>query len=296
MEDFQMRYVKNLQVICLGFIFILQFIGQGTMAFAESTKAENAFFEALRVVGTKSEDKNTWSIIESVFKSDKVGLRYLGVRMLSGRVGAISKSKIIPFLAKVVMEDKSDRVRGNAMQAIANYTKMDIVVKAITKMLTDKDDFNRQVAMEIIVEKRLRKAIPALKEAVINEKDTILKRRMGEAIKLLEQQKRPAQKEDMESNRWIKQLDNPNPQKRLIAAGMIQIDANKFLGSEEAIEALLKAYKNESVKNNKLQILGTLAIIGEKNKKVISLLKRETSSKDAKIREIAKEILKEIKN
>lgn len=297
-----MRRLKKLQVVSFSFIFILvmQFMvqGQESMVSGKFTKAEKEkFYKALRDVGTKDEDKDTWPIIESVFKSDEAGLRFLGIEILTGKAKTTSKTrtKIIPFLATVVMEDECYLIRGKAMHAIARYTEMDIVVKAITKMLTDEHKFNRQCAMEIITEKKITKAMPALKEAVVQEKDRILKGRMEETIALLKKWSRqPIEEKEDETDKLLKQLNDSDAQKRLIAAGQIQINADEFLGSEKAIETLFKAYEKESVRDNKLEMLGTLVVIGEENEKVISLLKRETSSKDAEIRDIAKKILEDI--
>lgn len=284
-----MRHLKVLQVISSGLVFILvaQFVGQG-----QGSVDKKSFFNALRVIGTEREDKQTWPIIEEVFKSDEVGLRLVGIKMLSGRAKGIpkSRSEIIPFLAKVAMEDKNHGVRGRAMNVIAKYTKMGIVVEVLTEMITDEDEFNRQCALETIAERRVTKAIPPLKEAVVQEKNKKLKKKMAEAITLLE--KRKHEEDDAELNRLLKQLKDPDPQKRHTAIAQLQV--SEFEDSEKAVETLIDVYAKEDVTGNKMETLATLALIGKNDDDVISLIKEESNSPDKDIRDVAKALLDEL--
>lgn len=288
---------KNKILFIIGCISI---IGLTTIVFAQGTKGgdeltekEKAFSEALRIIGTDKETENTWTIINESFDSNPLFI----IRQLSGRARGIpgSRTKIIPFLVNVAMNHKAATVRLHAMRAISDYPEMEGVSEAIINMLKDEEQWNRQRALEVIIEKRLKNAIPTLKEAAAKEENESLKEGMEEAVKYLQKVKGgPKEALTDELNSSIKQLSSPDPQERAIAATALEIAHYEGPYKEKAIKALLKAYNKETVKQNKMQILASLSLMAEDDKRVISLLKKELASKEVDIRNLAEEILKGI--
>lgn len=279
-------------ILCSGILYAQEAKKPWWPFTSEKEAAEaRAVRNALDEVRTGRDNEKTWEIINTELDSGS----YFIIRMLSGIAEAQpdKRSKIVPILINAAINNTNSGARGHALNYIRAYPEFPGVQGAIVRMLKDEERWNRQRALEEVKRLRIKKAIPTLKETVITERDGILKQQMAEAIEYLQKVKGgPKEAIEDEVNNFIKQLNSADPQERLFAAANLGGTGYNSPHKERIITALLKAYDKESLRENKINMLSSLLTIDPENKHVLSLVRRESKSKDAEIRKLSEEILK----